>query len=201
MSAQTVVVCAPLRIAASDIEFLPALQAEQQSVLRSAPTWMAAQAKAVLVYSHAFWRENSLSGRIASQVGPLVEVHDHSGAEGTPHALFGFVGLPAQVRAQHRQQLESAIVSQMVRCFGEQAGAPEGVFIEDWALNPFICTQDDINEHSQHPGVLPENIRQGAWQGRLLFAVAETSASSPGLIDGALDAAYRVSTTLIKRFA
>ncbi len=200
VSTKTVVVCAPLRIASADIKFIPALHASRHALFQSTPTWMAAQAKVVLVYSHAFWREEGLSGRVASHVGPLVEVHDHSGTDGKPCALFGFLGIPAQTRAEQQLQLKDAIISQMVRCFGQQAGTPDGVFIEDWALNPFICAQSDIEGLSQHPSVLPESVRQGDWDGRLLYAVAETSVASPGLIDGALDAAYRTTAALIKRF-
>lgn len=201
VSAKTVVLCTPLRIAATDIEFIPALHASRQALFQSTPTWMAAQAKVVLFYSRAFWREDGLSGRVASHVGPLVEVHDHSGAGSKPYALFGFLGVPAQARAAHQSQLKDAIVSQLVRCFGEQAATPDEIYIEDWALNRFICAQADLDGLPQHPNVLPEGIRQGDWDGRLLYAVAETSASSPGLIDGALDAAFRTATTLTKRFS
>jgi len=138
-----------------------------------------------------------LSGRIASQIGPLTEVHDHSGDNGEPAALFGFIAVPAQVRVEHRKQLKEAIVTQMVRCFGPPAAQPLQVIIEDWATNPFICSQRDLDETPQHPGVLPELIRQSSWDGRLLFAAAETSTTSPGLIDGALEAGARVADVLV----
>jgi len=196
LHARAVVVASPLRVANENITFLPSLPDEQQTIMRSAATWMAAQAKAVLIYRQAFWREAGLSGRIASQVGPLVEVHDHSGDDGTPAALFGFIGISAQERAVNREQLVDAIVSQMVRCFGNEAAQPESVLIEDWALNEFVCAKRDLDGMAQHPGVLPKLIRQSAWAGRLYFAVAETSANSPGLIDGALDAGNQTAESL-----
>lgn len=200
MQARAVVVAAPLRIAAENIAFTPHLSDNHQQVMKSAATWMATQAKVVLIYQNAFWRDNKLSGRVASQIGPLAEVHDHSGIDGKPAALFGFLGVTAKARAELGEQLVNDIVAQLVRCFGDQAAHPDRVIIEDWATNPFICTQRDLDETPQHPGVLPEFIRQGSWDGRLLFATAETSASSPGLIDGALEAGARAAEALCNRY-
>jgi len=197
LQAETVVVATPLRIAEESITFSPVLSDKQRQLMKVSPTWMSAQAKAVVVYQHAFWRNEGLSGRIASQTGPLVEVHDHSGRDGVPAALFGFIGVTATDRDKHRDQLPAAIIEQLVRCFGDEAAKPDNVTIEDWALNPFICTQEDRDEIPQHPGVLPETIRQGSWNNRLFFTVAETSAASPGLIDGALDAGSRTAELIV----
>ena len=195
--ARTVVVAAPLRVTSERITFTPNLSDNHQQLMASAATWMATQAKAVLIYKKAFWRDNNLSGRVASQIGPLTEVHDHSGVDGNPAALFGFIGVTAKARSEHSEQLQQAIVKQMVRCFGDQAADPESVIIEDWATNSYICTQRDLDEIPQHPGVLAELIRENCWDGRLLFASAETAVISPGLIDGALEAGNRAAEALI----
>jgi len=196
--ARCVVIAAPLRIAVKDISYSPPLSDKHRDLMQSSATWMASHAKAVLIYQRAFWREANLSGRVASQIGPLVEVNDHCGEDGTPAALFGFIGVPAATRAEHSEQLVDAIKAQMIRCFGEQAAHPQSIVIQDWATNPYICTQRDIDETPQHPGVLPDLIRQSSWDGRLFFAAAETSAVSPGLLDGALDAAQKTAQLLCK---
>ena len=189
-----VVVAAPLRVAASSIRFSPALPDELVWEIEATPTWMAVHAKALAVYERPFWREAGLSGRIASRAGPLVEAHDLSGASGLPAALFGFVGWPREVREQHAEHLQEAIIAQLVRCFGSQAAKPLHLHVEDWALNPHICSARDKAGAMPHPDVGSPLLRQA--YGRVQFAVTETSDVSPGLIEGAFAAGMRAASLL-----
>lgn len=63
------------------------------------PTWMAGHAKVVAIYERPFWRDSGLSGFVSSRVGPLQEIHDASPEAGSG-ALFGFLGIPVEVRQQ-----------------------------------------------------------------------------------------------------
>ena len=195
-----VVVTTPLRVAASSIVWSPALDSRIIHLMEATPTWMAAQAKAIAVYNKPFWRVRGLSGRIASRVGPLVEAHDHSGALGDPAALFGFIGWPRQVRLVNASTLQSAIVAQLVRCFGEDARTPDYFCIEDWAENAFVCAPLDVAEPPQHPELAPSLLRKPLWADRVFLAVAELATVSPGLIEGAFhigsEVARKVSATL-----
>jgi monoamine oxidase len=47
-----------------------------------------------------------------------------------------------------------------------------------------------------HPGVGPPVVREAHMGGRLLFAGAESATISPGLIEGAFDAAERVAAAI-----
>ena len=180
-----VVVATPLRVAASSIHWSPALDNRVIHFMEATPTWMAAQAKAVAIFSEPFWRAKGLSGRIASRLGPLVEAHDHSGELGKPAGLFGFVGWPSQVRHTNAETLQSAIITQLVRCFGEKARTPDHLHVEDWAENPFVCAPTDITEPPQHPQLAPSLLRKPFWDDRVFLAVAEIATVSPGLIEGA----------------
>ena len=180
-----VVVATPLRVAAYSIHWSPALDSRVAHFMEATPTWMAAQAKAVAIYSEPFWRAKGLSGRIASRLGPLVEAHDHSGELGKPAGLFGFVGWPSQVRHTNAETLQSAIIMQLVRCFGEKARTPDHFHVEDWAENPFVCAPTDITEPPQHPQLAPSLLRKPFWDDRVFLAVAEIATVSPGLIEGA----------------
>ena len=195
-----VVVTTPLRVAASSIVWSPALDSRIIHLMEVTSTWMAAQAKAIAVYNKPFWRVRGLSGRIASRVGPLVEAHDHSGALGDPAALFGFIGWPRQVRLVNASTLQSAIVAQLVRCFGEDARTPDYFCIEDWAENAFVCASLDVAEPPQHPELAPSLLRKPLWADRVFLAVAELATVSPGLIEGAFhigsEVARKVSATL-----
>ncbi|MEE4237565.1 MAG: NAD(P)/FAD-dependent oxidoreductase [Anderseniella sp.] len=191
-SSTQVIVAAPLRVACSTIRFSPALPDELVREMQAMPTWMAVHAKALVVYEAAFWRKAGLSGRIASRAGPLVEAHDLCGADGTPAAIFGFVGWPHDLREQHRSRLQEAIIAQLVRCFGDKAARPLHLHVEDWALNPHICTALDKAGAMPHPDVGSPRLRQV--HGRVQFAVTETSDVSPGLIEGAFAAGMRAAS-------
>ena len=191
-SARQVIVAAPLRVAYSTIRFSPSLPDALVREMQATPTWMAVHAKTLVVYETAFWREAGLSGRIASRAGPLVEAHDLCGATGAPAAIFGFVGWPHDVRDQHRSQLQDAIIAQLVRCLGSKAASPLHLHVEDWALNPRICTELDKAGAMPHPDVGSPLLRQV--HGRVQFAVSETSDVSPGLIEGAFAAGMRAAS-------
>ena len=195
-----VVLATPMRVAASTINWSPALDSRVLNAMETTPTWMAAQAKAVAIYSEPFWRTNGLSGRIASRLGPLVEAHDHSGEMGKPSGLFGFIGLPPKVRHDNAHAVRNEIVKQLVRCFGEDAAEPDTLHVEDWAENPFICTPTDITEQPQHPQLTPSLLRKPFWDERIFFAVAELATVSPGLIEGAFHIGSKVAEGVSETF-
>ena len=188
----------PPRVIRRDVRFAPALDAPLADLLDATPTWMAAQAKALVVYETPFWREAGLSGRIASAVGPLVETHDHCGPDGSPAALVGFVGVPAEARrALGGGDLEAAIVAQLVRCLGDAAARPLHVRVEDWADDSRVATAADVASPGGHPDVPPAAVREPILGGRVRFAAAETSDVSPGLLDGACAAGERAARAVL----
>ncbi|EFL91054.1 FAD-dependent oxidoreductase [Ahrensia sp. R2A130] len=199
--ARQIVVATPLRIAAANMKFHGMLDSSTLQLMAAAPTWMATQAKVVIGYKQAFWREAGLSGRIASHVGPMVEVHDHCGPEASPAALFGFLGVPPEARQNNRDELRTAIIDQLINCFGPAASEPKHLHIEDWAQNPFICADQDGNGPGNHPSVLTPALRGGFAGNRIRFAVAETATQSPGLIDGALEAGQRAAAQVLEQLA
>ena len=196
-SARHVIVSAPLRVAATHIA-MPALDATVQRDMQCVPTWMSAQAKAVALYVRPFWREAGLSGRIASRIGPLFEAHDHTPANASIGAIFGFVQWTPEQRQRDPDGLRAAIVAQLVRCLGVEAGTPMAIHIEDWSINPRICVASDISDTPQHPSLAPTSVRQLHWDGMLQFAVSESAEVSPGLIEGALAAGERAAQRAIR---
>ena len=184
---EKVILAAPLRIIAEQIE-IAGLHKDLAHHMRSTPTWMAQHAKAVGIYPAPFWRDAGLSGRVASRTGPLVEIHDHTPADATFAALFGFVGWPPQTRSTDPDGLQAAIRDQLVRCFGDKAGQPQELLVQDWAKEPLICSHMDLMRPPAHPEVGPNLLRLGHLGGRVWLAVSETSDASPGLIEGALNA-------------
>jgi monoamine oxidase len=166
--------------------------------MRGTPTWMSTHAKAVALYEQPFWRDAGLSGRIASSLGPLVEAHDHTGNEGTPAAIFGFVGWPPEARRKDTEGLRQAILDQLSECFGKAAARPLHLVVQDWAMNRRIVTDLDASQPAAHPDIGPPILRQPHLDGRIQFAVSEVSDLSPGLIEGALAIGEHVASEFLR---
>ena len=185
ISAHRVIMAVPLRVAATTIR-LPWASHSILQDMRDTPTWMSTHAKAVLLYERPFWRDLGLSGRIASQTGPLVEVHDHTNADMRSAALFGFIGWSPAQRQSAPKQLRQDILNQLSDCFGDAAAHPIDLVIQDWSTNLCVVTELDLAQAGNHPEVGPAILREKHLDGRVWFAVSEVSKRSPGLIEGAL---------------
>jgi monoamine oxidase len=154
------------------------------------PVWMADVAKVVVTYRTRFWAERGLSGRAASTMGPMGEVHDMSGEGGTPACLFGFAH-----RSQVDDHLEDRARAQLVALFGSEARDPSGVHIkrwwdESWSWPGGVGNGDD--RLFAHPF-----LREPALAGRLHLVSCETSGVSPGHLNGAVERARSVSGSLL----
>ena len=185
--AARVVLALPPRLAAG-LAFAPALPDAARRALADMPTWMAGQAKAVAVYDRPFWREAGLSGDAISHRGPMVEIHDASPMDGSSFALFGFLGVPPEARADP-VRLEQALRDQLQRLFGPQAGTPLALHLKDWAADPFTATPADRQPMPAHPAYGPPAILDGLWDGRLIFGGSELAPRFGGYLEGALEAA------------
>lgn len=194
--ATRVVLALPPRIIGQDIAFSPALPETATRALGNVPTWMAGQAKAVAIYDRPFWRERGLSGDAVSRVGPMVEMHDASPADGSAGALFGFIGVPPDAR-QDTARLEALVLAQLGRLFGEQAARPDRLIVKDWAFAPRTATPADHPPLYAHPtyGLLP--ALRGLWDGRLIFAGTEVAPQFGGFLEGALEAAEAAAAQII----
>lgn len=194
--------CANLWLAMPPRKIAPLLLTADHCVLSDAliahlqvqQTWMSAQAKFVAVYKTAFWRDAGLSGQGFSRVGPMVEINDASGADGSsdtkgsPAALFGFIGVPAINRQSlDEQTMINACVAQLGQLFGEAALSPISTHYVDWASNTFIASAADINEPSQHAHFNQEKFETELRGLSLGLIGSEFSQTEPGYIAGAID--------------
>ncbi len=196
IEANRVVLALPPRIAAETISFVPALPEAALKVARSIPTWMAGQAKFVAVYDRPYWRDAGFSGDAISQKGPLVEIHDASPFVEGPYALFGFVGWPPEVRAQHRAETVTQAILQLQDMFGAALGKPLEAQMMDWAQVPTVATVRDRTGSGGHPAFgLPPDLTR-LWDGSLHFGSTETARGHGGYLEGALEASERLSNEM-----
>ena len=187
--AQHVLLALPPRLVEGRIAFQPALPQDLSEQWRETATWMAPHAKYVAVYESPFWRDAGLSGAARSAIGPLTEIHDASTLE-SDGALFGFFGVPAQVRQSVSDTvLKEHCRAQLVRLFGEQASTPKAEYLRDWATDPLTAMPADASGNGQHALAPPSKPKTGVWQDCLTGCGSEWSAQFPGYVAGAIDAA------------
>jgi monoamine oxidase len=193
--ARTVVFAMPLRLI-SLIDFSPALSADARTAMVQTPTWMAGQAKAVAVYDSPFWRKMGLSGDAMSRHGPMVEIHDASPFDESGGALFGFLGVPPEQRYDE-VALQTAIVQQLVRLFGPDAGSPKHVLVKDWATDPFTAMQRDLEPLIAHPIYGYPSALSAPWGDQIRFAGSEVAETTGGFLEGALETARTIADRIL----
>lgn len=192
-AASDVVLAVPPATAVASID-VDRLDAGVRAVAAATPVWMGASVKAVVRYERPFWRDAGLAGAAFSHVGPLREIHDMSGRDGTPAALFGFaqpgVGEPAPTR--------DAVLGQLEAVFGSPAGSPLELWIHDWRGERFTVAPGTLGLRDYSTYGHPV-FRRPSLAGRLHWASTETSSTAPGHIEGALAAAERAAAAVLRR--
>jgi monoamine oxidase len=212
IKAARVVLAAPPRVLLQHMDIALHLPEALSQQLLMIPTWMAVQAKFVAVYSQPFWREEGLSGDVFSRVGPMIELHDASadtdstdgsdpadGAAST-YALFGFVGVPFDVREQYTSDVfKQRCLSQLIDVFGESAAKPLQYYVKDWAQDPWVATAQDKAEVPNHPHIAMNTYRNQLDALSLSFVGAEYAQSEAGYLEGALISAQSEAESIVER--
>lgn len=188
VEARVVICTLPPRLLARSVALDPPLPEPVRRSWIAVPTWMAGNAKFVAVYERPFWRDAGLSGEGRSRVGPLAEIHDASDGHGLA-ALTAFIGTPAQARIGADHRVREAAVAQLTRLFGDQAAHPVASLIKDWAADPLVATDDDLQPLYAHPSYGGHAPPPGRWAPRLLLAGTESARTYGGYMEGALEAA------------
>lgn len=182
-TAEHAIVALPPALAVDTITFDPPLEERVRSVASLTAVWMGGVVKAVATFDEPWWRRTGLAGSAVSYVGPFREVHDHSGPDGSPGALFGFA--PAdQFATQSPEQIGSAFGAQLRRLFGAPASAPRSIHVVDWSRERYT------SPGAPSPHATTRTYGHAAFQepvaGRVHWASTETSTQYAGHIEGAL---------------
>lgn len=198
--ARRVVLALPPRLLEERVKFGPALDEPLRQAMRNAPTWMAQQAKVVIGYEKAFWRDSGLAGNAfaAHPQAVLGEVYDACNGPSTRAALGGFVSLPPALREAFRAGLPMLVRSQLVQLFGHEAQRGEKHY-QDWASETFTCSSLDRTPAADAPQYGDPLLQKVHWQDKLLFGGTETARFGGGYMEGALEAAGRILQTLVAR--
>jgi len=199
IKAQRMVLAAPPRVLEEHIRFAPPLNGEVREAMRATRTWMADQAKVVIGYEWAFWREAGHSGNAFVNHGQAVvgEIFDACDASGTKAALGGFIALTPALRDSFRDGLPLLMSNQMMQVFGTKLEHGEQHY-QDWAAEPHTCSTLDRTPPDGHPEYGNPILRKAPWGGRLRIGGAETAAYAGGYMEGALESAARIGRELAR---
>ena len=187
------VLALPPALAMARIEFLPRLPEQLARLAATTPVWMGAVAKVVARYAEPFWRQRGLAGAAISHQGPMREIHDMSGPEGQPAALFGFA--PAMAVGQPTVS-EPAVLTQLTEIFGSEASHPVELLIHDWREGAYT-SPPGVEHLTAYETFGHRAYATPALGGRLHWASTETATESPGHIEGALAAADRATRAIL----
>ena len=200
VAARRVVLAVPPLLLAEHVRFTPALPSADRAAMNATPTWMAAQAKAVIGFSGPpAWREAGHSGNafVVHDQAVLGEVFDACDGSGAKAALGGFFALSPELREAFRDGLPMLVASQFVQLFGKalESGEPR---MQDWAKEKFTCAQADLDSSDAHPDYGSNALHLPRWGGKLYLGASETAREGGGYIEGAINAAIRIRDQLFK---
>ncbi|HEX4198816.1 MAG TPA: flavin monoamine oxidase family protein [Caulobacteraceae bacterium] len=193
-AARFAIVAAPPGPAAR-IQFEPHLPAARDGLGQRMP--MGTIIKAVAAYATPFWREDGLSGQIATDDDVLGIVMDDVQAAGPAMLLCFIEGAHAiAMSAAGKAARREAVIASLVRFFGPRAADPIAYDDNDWTLEPWTHGYVGV----MPPGVMTRfgpALREPC--GRIHWAGSETSTEWAGSIEGALRSGVRAAAEVSRR--
>jgi monoamine oxidase len=203
VEARHVVLAVPPRLLEQQVRFEPELAEVIRESMRGAETWMAAQAKVVMTYDRAFWREAGQSGNafVTHEQAVIGEIFDACDGAAGKAGLGGFLALSPELRENFSAGLPLLMTSQIAQVLGAVL-EPVDQRYQDWATEPFTCSvRDRTSPRSEHADIANPMLRRAQWDGRLYLAGSETAARGAGYLEGALEAARRIDLSLNRGWA
>jgi monoamine oxidase len=191
MQFDRIVVCIPPQLASS-IEFPTELPSEVRQLLPLVQTWMAGAVKFVVEYQSPFWREKGFSGMLYSHADIVTEMYDHTNFEENKFGFTGFLnggcaGFSPEVR-------RSNVLRHLSGLLGNEALTPTTYFDKIWNDEYIVQGNQFIERPHQNNG--HPFLQKGYLHNKIYFCGTETSTKFPGYMEGAIQAALRVSDAI-----
>lgn len=195
MEGAKVILAVPPKVISEHIQINPKL--ESQYLMSETHTWMGESAKFTVVLDKDYWRNNSLSGFVFSNYGLIREMQDHI-TDDENFGLMGFLQPKGELVFDFNKR-KQVVILELMELFGIQE---ESVLAYDDCLwgEYFMDGQHknynrDLMPHQNNGHPFYQNSHFGD---RLYFAGAETSATNPGYMEGAVKSAYRVVNLILE---
>ncbi len=194
LSGQEAIVTVPPALAGR-IEYRPTMTALRDQLTQRSPMGMVI--KVQVVYETPFWREEGLSGRVVSDIGPVRITFDNTPRKGTPGVLVSFIegGDWRRYGACTPAEREKAVIGCLERYYGPGARNHVAYVERDWCAEEY--------SRGCYGAVLPAGalIACGpavrAPVGRIHWAGTETAEVNCGYIDGAVRSGERVAAEVL----
>lgn len=182
---------------AGRLRYRPKLPAHRDQLTQRVP--MGTVIKVHCLYDTPFWRDDGLSGQVASDSGIVRVTFDNSPIGGSPGVLLSFIE-GDEGRVWGRKSIDerrAAVLECLVRYFGDKAGAPLEYMEQNWAEEEYTrgCYAGYLP-----PGVLSmygDALREPI--GRLHWAGTETATVWNGYMDGAVQSGERAAAEVLSR--
>lgn len=181
-TAEKLIVTIPPKLA-SGLEYKPPLPASLLAAMKQTHTWMSNAIKLGLRYDRPFWREQQLSGTIIGQIGPVIELYDHSAADNNSFALMGFVN--EALRDVSPEARKKKILDYLVKYLGPEALEYTDYLEKDWSQDPHTSCKN-LKSVYMSPSYGNPAFKSFYMDNKLLFSGTETSSQFGGYLEGAV---------------
>jgi len=178
----------PPQLLAHSVQFEPALPSRLHTVMSRTHTWMGDSVKAIVTYDTPWWKEKNLSGGLYSNSGPVIQMYDQSDESGA--ALVGF--LDDKTAELSQEERRKAVVSQLVRMFGQEAAQYREYHDTPWKYQEFTMPAGS-QRLPRHSNVGHQLYQETYMDGRLFLGGTETSTRAGGFMEGSVNSAKTIA--------
>ena len=150
---------------------------------------MAGAVKFVLEYESPFWKKKGFSGMLYSHAGMIVEMYDHTNAEGT---RFGFTGFLNYGAANYPKEVrQEYVLNQLADLMGPEVRDISMYADKVWNDEYLLADNQIIQRPHQNNG---HSLLQVPYlNGRFYCCGTETATIHAGYMEGAVTAAREVA--------
>ncbi|KAK2474605.1 hypothetical protein H9L39_14565 [Fusarium oxysporum f. sp. albedinis] len=194
VEAQKVIIAIPPTLAGR-IVYQPPLPAARDQLCQRVP--MGSIGKVIAIYKTPFWRDQGLSGEVASLEGVSQSTFDSSPPDGSFGAMMGFIEANEMRRLDDASEegIFAAVTEDFVRYFG-----PKAREVQSWVLQRW-----DNEEFSRggHTGLFPPNVWTQFGPALtepvrgIYFAGTEASSYWAGFMEGAVIAGEEAAAKIL----
>ena len=212
---KSVIITSPPKVNVDRILFDPPLSREKMMSMHSCNTWMAGVTKVTLIYPRRFWPRNGKMCNIAmSNYDPEKEnyafqMYDASNIDDKVIALTCFTLCPEKplvgtsFTAEDDVRLAEKCARQIkgewsTRSFKGISFLQSYIdfYVKRWPIEDYVSENKTPSTIQSHPR--PDfNLAVSEWGGQLHFAGTESDLKSPGVMEGAVNSALRITESIL----
>lgn len=191
--AKKVILTIPPQLAAGQMLLPDQIGKEALGLMKNTHTWMHDSVKFALISSTNLWREMGFSGTFFSQVGPVVEMYDHSNNSQDFFSLKGF--LSGAMHVFNKAEREQKVRTQLKAVLPYYEDKLFDYIDYNWAENDFVHLKEASalypHQNNGHAKLRASLIENSFWLGG-----TETAKTHPGYMDGAVERAKELANSV-----